>query len=255
MNWPGAAANRLIKIMQAGAAGAPFSFTGTPVPVYLCREAFEMKKRIADIRKDYSQKKLSEAKAGGNPYGLFSKWWKQALKSEISEPNAMTLATASADGIPSARIVLLKDFTAEGFVFFTNYNSFKGKQLEENPKACLVFFWKELERQVRITGLVEKISAEASDEYFYSRPKESQAGANASPQSQVIESRKWLEDNYKQLLKNEGNDSLKRPGHWGGYRVKPVVFEFWQGRPGRLHDRLQYSLGEDGNWKIERLAP
>ncbi len=173
----------------------------------------------------------------------------------MEEPNAMTLATASADGFPSARIVLLKDFNEKGFVFFTNYSSFKGKQLEENPKACLVFFWKELERQVRITGLIEKISDSENDEYFYSRPKESQLGALASPQSQVIENREWLEDNYKKLLDEAVDKDVKRPAHWGGYRVKPVIIEFLQGRPGRLHDRLQYTLQENGEWKIERLAP
>lgn len=213
-----------------------------------------MKGSISSIRKDYSKRKLTEAKAEADPYKQFAKWWKQALKSEIVEPNAMTLATASADGMPSARIVLLKEFDSKGFVFFTNYNSYKGKQLGENPKACLVFFWKELERQVRLTGLVEKISDAESDEYFYSRPKESQIGANASPQSEVIESREWLDDNYKKLAKAPGKD-IQRPVHWGGYRVKPVIFEFWQGRPGRLHDRLQYSLQDDGSWKIERLAP
>lgn len=212
-----------------------------------------MKGNIASIRKDYSKKKLTEAKADADPYKQFAKWWKQALKSEIAEPNAMTLATASADGMPSARIVLLKNFNENGFVFFTNYNSYKGKQLQENPKACLVFFWKEVERQVRLTGLVEKIPAAESDEYFYSRPRESRVSANASPQSQVIESREWLDDKYKKFSKE--TKDIKRPGHWGGYRVKPVVFEFWQGRPGRLHDRLQYTLENDGSWKIERLAP
>jgi len=214
-----------------------------------------MKGSIAAIRKEYSKKRLTEAKANANPYKQFGKWWKQALRSAIAEPNAMTLATASADGMPSARIVLLKGFDKKGFVFFTNYSSFKGKQLEENPKACLVFFWKELERQVRITGLIEKIDDSDSDEYFRSRPKESQLGALASPQSQVIENRKWLEDNYKKLLTETADKDVERPAHWGGYRVKPVIFEFWQGRPGRLHDRLQYSLQENGEWKIERLAP
>jgi pyridoxamine 5'-phosphate oxidase len=214
-----------------------------------------MKGKIAAIRKDYSKKKLTEAKADHNPYFQFAKWWKQALKSELVEPNAMTLATASADGMPSARIVLLKEFSEKGFIFFTNYHSYKGKQLEENPKACLVFFWKEVERQVRLTGLVEKISPEESEKYFHSRPVESQLGANASPQSQVIESREWLDARYKKLAKKTGDKTIKRPLYWGGYRVKPVIFEFWQGRPGRLHDRLQYTLQENGSWKIERLAP
>ena len=210
---------------------------------------------IADIRKNYSQKKLSEKKVNDNPIKQFAKWWKQAVASKIDEVNAMTLATASPDGVPSARIVLLKGFSEEGFTFFTNYNSFKGQQLAENPKACLIFFWKELERQVRITGLVQKINAAASDEYFYSRPQESQMGAIASPQGQVIESREWLDKHYKELKKQLKEQNIKRPEHWGGFIVKPVIIEFWQGRPSRLHDRLQYTLQENGQWKIERLAP
>lgn len=214
-----------------------------------------MKHKISHLRKDYSRKKLAEEKAKADPFAQFSKWWKQAVKSNIEEANAMTLATASTDGMPSGRIVLLKDFSEKGFVFFTNYNSFKGQQLAENPRACLVFFWKELERQVRITGIVEKLSAEENDEYFYSRPIESQVGAATSPQSQVIESRTWLDEEFKKLSKEAKDKKVKRPAHWGGYIVRPVIIEFWQGRPGRLHDRLQYSLLDDGNWKIERLAP
>jgi pyridoxamine 5'-phosphate oxidase len=214
-----------------------------------------MAAKIADIRKNYSKKKLSEAKASPDPLKQFAKWWKQAVKSNLEEANAMTLATASPDGVPSARIVLLKDFGEKGFTFFTNYNSFKGLQLLENPKACLVFFWKELERQVRITGLAEKISEGANNEYFYSRPADSQLGAIASPQSQVIESRQWLDEKFKQIKKEMENSKIKRPANWGGYIVKPVIFEFWQGRPDRLHDRLRYTLQENGDWKMERLAP
>ena len=211
---------------------------------------------IADIRKNYSKKILSEKDVYSRPIQQFEQWWQEAITSAIDEPNAMTLATASADGLPSARIVLLKGFSEKGFVFFTNYNSYKGNQLADNPKACLVFFWKELERQVRITGLVEKISAKESDDYFYSRPAESQVGASISPQSQVIENREWLETQFNHAQKNISSTSpLQRPLHWGGYLVKPVVIEFWQGRPGRLHDRLQYSLEDNGEWKIERLAP
>lgn len=210
---------------------------------------------IADIRKNYSQKKLSEKKADANPMKQFAKWWKQAAASKIDEVNAMTLATASQDGVPAARIVLLKGVDENGFIFFTNYESFKGQQLTENPKACLVFFWKELERQVRITGLVEKISTAASDEYFHSRPEGSQLGAVASPQSRIIENREWLDKHFKKLKKQLKNEIIQRPEHWGGYIVKPVIIEFWQGRPSRLHDRLQYSLQETGKWKIERLAP
>jgi len=214
-----------------------------------------MKGRIADIRKNYSRKKLLEKKAATDPFAQFGKWWKQAVKAGIDEVNAMTLATASVDGIPSARIVLLKDFSGKGFTFFTNYQSYKGQQLAENPKACLVFFWKELERQVRITGLVEKIAAEASTEYFLSRPAESRLGAVVSPQSQVIGSRNWLDESYQKKKKELKDKHIDRPEHWGGYILKPVIIEFWQGRPGRLHDRLQYTLQEDGGWKIERLAP
>jgi pyridoxamine 5'-phosphate oxidase len=167
----------------------------------------------------------------------------------------MTLATASSDGLPSARIVLLKGFDVKGFVFYTNYNSYKGQQLAENPRACLVFFWKELERQVRITGIVTKVSATESDEYFNIRPEGSRIGAIASPQSQVIANREWLELEVEQLHNKLGSDTIKRPEHWGGYRLMPAIVEFWQGRPNRLHDRIQYSLEEDGIWKIERLAP
>ncbi|MBI5857985.1 MAG: pyridoxamine 5'-phosphate oxidase [Sphingobacteriales bacterium] len=214
-----------------------------------------MKRKIADIRNEYTKKKFTEKKALPDPFAQFTKWWKQALKSGITEVNAMTLATASVDGIPSARIVLLKDYNEKGFVFFTNYSSFKGQQLAENPKACLVFFWKELERQVRITGIIEKVSNEENDEYFYSRPVESQFGALTSPQSQVIESREWLDEKYKSIMAENNGQQIKRPGYWGGYLLKPVLFEFWQGRPSRLHDRLQYSLNENGTWKMERLAP
>lgn len=214
-----------------------------------------MQHEIASIRKTYSKKKLTEKKASLTPLEQFAKWWKQAIKAQIDEVNAMTLATASADGMPSARIVLLKDFSEKGFSFFTNYNSYKGKQLAENPKACLVFFWKELERQVRITGLIEKLDKETNDTYFHSRPEASQVGAVASPQSTVIEDRDWLDEHYKMLEKKLKGTTIERPEHWGGYIVKPVIIEFWQGRPGRLHDRLQYSLLEDGSWKLERLAP
>ncbi len=210
---------------------------------------------IADIRKNYSQKSLSENDVAENPVQQFSKWWDEAVASEIDEVNAMTLATASQDGMPAARIVLLKDFSEAGFSFFTNYDSFKGQQLAENPKACLVFFWKELERQVRITGLIEKLSAAASDIYFNSRPQGSQIGAIASPQSQVIENREWLDKKYNELEKDLQDKKLLRPSHWGGYIVKPVIIEFWQGQPSRLHDRLQYTLDDSGSWKLERLAP
>lgn len=210
---------------------------------------------LADIRKEYILHSLSEKDVAGNPFGQFAKWWQEAETAGIIEVNAMTLATASADGVPSARIVLLKGYDERGFVFFSNYESYKGKDLLENPRACLVFFWKELERQVRITGIVERVTAEESDAYYDSRPEGSRIGAWVSPQSQVIEGREWLEENeakYKSLFANK---EIKRPEHWGGYRVKPVKIEFWQGRASRLHDRIQYSLQDNGQWQIERLAP
>jgi pyridoxamine 5'-phosphate oxidase len=177
------------------------------------------------------------------------------LNSEIEEVNAMTLATVTAEGFPSARIVLLKGYTEEGFVFFTNYQSHKGKELEQNPRACLVFFWKALERQVRIEGMVEKIAAADSEAYFQSRPVGSQIGAWASPQSTVISGREVIENNVVELEKKYTNTSIPRPEHWGGYIVKPVNIEFWQGRSSRLHDRILYTAQKDLSWKIERLAP
>lgn len=215
-----------------------------------------MNPSIADLRQDYSSQSLLETDVAADPIVQFDKWWQQALASEIMEPNAMTLATASSDGVPSARIVLLKGFDQSGFYFFTNYKSYKGMQLEENPKACLVFFWKELERQVRIVGIVKKLSEKESDEYFHSRPIGSRLGAWASPQSQVIESRNWLDNHYLEVASQfKEEEKIQRPPHWGGYIVQPVIIEFWQGRPSRLHDRIQYTLQENGSWKIERLAP
>lgn len=210
---------------------------------------------IADIRRDYSLKTLNEDEVADSPFLQFADWWQQAIESEIDEVNAMTLATASLEAVPSARIVLLKGYDENGFVFYTNYESAKGRELAENPKASLLFFWKELERQIRITGIVEKVSAAESDDYFLSRPTGSQIGAWASPQSHVIENRSWLEKNVKMLEEKFSSEAVTRPSHWGGYRVKPVIIEFWQGRSSRLHDRLQYSLQENGTWKIERLAP
>lgn len=210
---------------------------------------------IADIRKDYKLKDLTEEQAQKHPIDQFSQWWQEALASELDEVNAMTLATASTDGIPDARIVLLKEYDKQGFVFFTNYGSTKGRQLEENPHATLVFFWKELERQVRISGQVERVSEEESDQYYNSRPEGSRIGAWASPQSQVIKSRAWLDEqdlNFREIFRSK---PITRPSHWGGYRVKPSRIEFWQGRPSRLHDRLSYTLNQQGSWIMERLAP
>jgi pyridoxamine 5'-phosphate oxidase len=209
----------------------------------------------SEIRKDYRLHTLTESEVSENAMQQFERWWQEALKSEIAEVNAMTLATASADGLPAARIVLLKGFHNAGFQFYTNYESFKGKQLMENPRACLVFFWKELERQVRITGLVEKTGREDSEAYFNSRPVGSRIGAWASPQSEVIESSAWLNQRVGSFEAKFPEGDIPRPPHWGGYLVRPVTIEFWQGRPNRLHDRLLYTLQENGNWIIERLAP
>lgn len=214
-----------------------------------------MSNNIADIRKEYRLQTLSEKDVLKDPIDQFDKWWQEAVHAGIDEVNAMTLATASADGMPDARIVLLKGFDTNGFSFFTNYNSSKGQQLLENPRATLVFFWKELERQVRISGLVSLASEKASDDYFNSRPESSRLGAWASPQSEVIESREWLEENEKKLREKWTGSSVTRPLHWGGYVVRPVQMEFWQGRPSRLHDRILFSLQGNGQWKIERLAP
>ena len=210
---------------------------------------------IADIRKEYKLQSLSESEVLKDPFMQFEKWWEELLRSGVEEANAMTLATASNDGVPSARIVLLKGVDEKGFIFFTNYDSHKGRQLLENPRACLVFFWKELERQLRITGLVEKLSNQENDQYFESRPEGSKIGAWASPQSMVIRSREWLEENEKSMRIRFDNKPIPRPPNWGGYRTKPISLEFWQGRPNRLHDRIQYSLQGDGNWMVERLAP
>lgn len=225
-----------------------------------------MSNAIADIRKDYKLASLEEADVASNPIDQFTRWWNDAVASQIDEVNAMTLATVNAAGVPAARIVLLKGYNPEGFIFFTNYESDKGKNLAHNPNAALVFFWKELERQIRIEGTVQKVSAEESDRYFNSRPASSRIGAWASPQSAVIENRLVIEQNVERYSSIFANDSIERPDHWGGYIVKPISIEFWQGRSSRLHDRIRYKLETsaynaatdtktDVNWKIERLAP
>lgn len=210
---------------------------------------------IADIRRDYMKEVLSENQVAQNPFRQFDLWWEEAMKADIDEVNAMTLATVSPDGKPSARIVLLKGYDDYGFVFFTNYDSKKGKELYENPQATLLFFWKELERQVRIEGICEKVSEAESDAYFYSRPEGSRIGAWASPQSEVIDSRDILDANLIELGKKFKDTPVTRPPHWGGYRIKPELMEFWQGRPSRLHDRILYLQENHSEWKIARLAP
>jgi pyridoxamine 5'-phosphate oxidase len=209
---------------------------------------------IASIRKDYKLKTLSELEIDANPVKQFGSWWDEAISSHIDEVNAMTLATATLQGKPSARIVLLKGYDEQGFCFFTNYDSHKGAELAANPQSSLVFFWKELERQVRIEGIIEKLTSAENDAYFLSRPAGSRIGAWASPQSKVIKHSE-LDDNVKKYEKEFANNPTKRPDFWGGYRVKPQLIEFWQGRPSRLHDRIQYSLQANQQWKIERLAP
>ncbi len=209
---------------------------------------------IADIRKEYIRHSLDEKDVLADPVDQFHTWFLEAVKAEVEEVNAMTLATADANGTPSARIVLLKGVDRNGFSFFTNYNSKKGRDLAANPKAALVFFWKELERQVRISGTVSRLSEAESDEYFLSRPEGSRIGAWSSPQSEMIVSREILETWVSEKEKMFSGKSIDRPEFWGGYLVKPLQIEFWQGRESRLHDRLLYMLNE-GNWRISRLAP
>ena len=213
-----------------------------------------MKSNIADIRKDYKLQTLLEKDVDKDPIEQFSKWWHEAAKSDIEELNAMTLATCNKDGMPSARIVLLKDFSHEGFMFFTNYESQKGKELAHNPNAALVFFWKELERQIRIEGTVEKVSEQVSIDYFLTRPVASQIGAWSSPQSKKIENREIIESNVTQYQTQFQDTPMIKPPHWGGYIVRPKHIEFWQGRRSRLHDRIVYNL-ENQHWLISRLAP
>ena len=208
---------------------------------------------LAQLRKNYTFGQLSETEVPKQPLPLFQLWFDQAVKAQCPEPNSMTLATADKAGNPSARIVLLKGADENGFTFFTNYESQKGKHLAERPQAALLFHWHELERQVRISGNVERVSPEESDQYYHSRPPASRIGAWASPQSAIIPNREFLEE-AEARFKSEYGDAPPRPQHWGGYRLRPTEIEFWQGRPSRLHDRIVYKLVGD-RWQINRLAP
>jgi pyridoxamine 5'-phosphate oxidase len=212
------------------------------------------KKELQNIREEYSSKELLKSSLALNPISQFKDWFEEALSANIAEVNAMTLATCGTNGQPSARVVLLKSVSQDGFVFYTNYISTKGKQMAENPKVATTFFWNELERQVRIEGVVEKVSEEESEEYFRSRPRLSQLGAVVSDQSSEIENREELIKRMDLVTQKFEGKNVIKPKHWGGYIIKPTLIEFWQGRPGRLHDRLQYELIE-GEWNITRLCP
>ena len=209
---------------------------------------------LAAIRKDYALSSLTERDVDADPIRQFERWFADALSAQVLEPNAMTLATATRDGSPSARIVLLKGVDAHGFTFFTDYRSRKGAELTENPLAALTFLWKEIERQVRIAGVVSRVSSAESEAYFRSRPPGSRLGAWASHQSAVIASREALEERLRDVTRQFPTDDIPLPPHWGGFRVVPDEVEFWQGRPSRLHDRLRYHR-EPSGWQIERLSP
>lgn len=214
-----------------------------------------MDSSIADLRQNYTLAGLSEAELNSDPIAQFNVWFQQALDADLLEPNAMTIATATPDGKPTARIVLLKGVDQRGFVFYTNYESQKGQQLIANPYAALVFLWDKLERQIRIEGKVVKLDREESAAYFHSRPKASQLGAWASAQSRVIPNREVLEQKLEDLQTQYKDETVPIPEHWGGFRVVPNRIEFWQGRPSRLHDRLVYDLKDDHSWQIQRLSP
>jgi pyridoxamine 5'-phosphate oxidase len=214
----------------------------------------DLRNYINTLRHDFSKQTLDEKDVHRNPIIQFSKWFTEAVDAKVNEPNAMTVCTATKDGIPSARILLLRNFDDNGFVFYTNYNSRKGGEIDENPNAALLFFWPELERQVRIEGVLSRQTNEESDLYFKSRPRTSKLGAWTSAQSKVIASRTILDEEYENLSKRFPGEDVPRPPHWGGYILKPSSIEFWQGRPSRLHDRILF-IQEENEWKISRLAP
>jgi pyridoxamine 5'-phosphate oxidase len=209
---------------------------------------------IASLRREYAAARLDEAEVDRDPIRQFARWFEEARQAELLEPNAMTLATASADGSPSARIVLLRSADERGFAFFTDYRSRKGRELEANPRAALVFYWGELERQVRVSGTVSRVSRDENEAYFLSRPRGSRLGAWTSHQSTVIEARADLEERLEAMAARFDGGDVPLPPHWGGFRVRPDAIEFWQGRENRLHDRVRY-LREAGAWKVERLSP
>jgi pyridoxamine 5'-phosphate oxidase len=210
---------------------------------------------ISDLRREYARRALTEDAAAANPLQQFAQWFEEAVRADLLDANAMTLATIGLDGAPAARIVLLKGFDESGFVFFTNYESAKGRELTATPMACLLFFWAELERQVRVTGTVTRVSDEESSTYFATRPFDSQIGAWSSNQSAPIPDRAALEARFEETRRRYEGTKVPRPPFWGGFRVAPSRIEFWQGRPGRLHDRLLYTRGGDGTWTRERLSP
>ena len=214
-----------------------------------------MDKPISGIRREHALRGLSEAEADPDPFRQFDAWLDDVFKANLPDPNAMTLATIGADGQPAARIVLLKGFSRDGFVFHTNYESRKGRELAENPYAAACFWWSELDRQVRIEGTAERLSDEESDAYFETRPRESQLAAWTSKQSRTLKDRRELEQRFTDVTSRYKDKSVPRPPHWGGFRIRPTVIEFWQGRQQRLHDRLRYRLDDEGNWVLERLSP
>jgi len=213
------------------------------------------KEKIENLRQEYKLAELTEKKIAKNPIKQFEQWFQDAMNANIYEPNAMVLATTSIDRKPTARVVLLKGVDEQGFIFYTNYLSAKGKEIARNPVVALVFFWAELGRQVRIEGTVEKLNKLVSERYFHSRPRASQLAAIASPQSQILNTREELEETWKQLDEKYENQTIPKPAHWGGYIVKPQIIEFWQGRESRLHDRIVYKKSDKRNWKITRVAP